>query len=200
MTRFDRYKRWVLDHRILGPVTFGGLVLSVLLSFVLLVFPDARSWIQYSSFVNESISIVDDAIDVAIEEHPDEEERLEKVSALYKDFANGSFKASDYFSAQVDTYYTVHNLTPEKIDSFFALNTQSFKEPRTTIQGSTFSFSNTREGHRAITFWSDFTCFRNDKQKKESCSVLVEIIFDRSNNIVSLAELKVENLRYTVEY
>lgn len=151
------------------------------------------------SFTYESISLVDDAIEIAIESSPGDRDRLEIINSLYQDFAECDFKAGDYFAPLVDTYYLVHNYTPTRIDSIYAENRKDFKEPRSKMELSSFEFFTNRDGHRVISFWSDFTCYRNKKQKRQSCRVKTELIFDENDRIISLSNVKIQDLKYISE-
>jgi hypothetical protein len=199
LTKYDRYVRWCKDHKIIAPVLFSGTVLSVTIGFVLLIFPSARSWLTNDAFTNETISIIDNAIEIAIEDHPEERSRLEIINSLYSDLAEGDFNAGEYFAPLVDTYYLVHNYTPWRIDSIYAENRKDFKEPRSNMESWSFNFFRKENGHHVVSFWSDFTCFRIKKQKRQNCRVKTEIIFDENDKIISLSDVEILNLKYTSE-
>lgn len=198
-TRVDRWIKWFKDHPVFAPIIFGGMVITVVGGFLVMVNKDFREIIFSSSFTTESVEIVEKSFKRAIKDHSHHAVRLEILKTLYVDLARKEFQAGKYFAPEVRRYFTVENLRPHQLDSFYVLNTEYFQDPRSDIDPESFVFSEDSDGNPIITFWQDFSCFRADKSKYEACRVFTKIIFDSSDQIIYLNDEKIVELVYTEE-
>jgi hypothetical protein len=198
-TKVDRWVKWFKNHPVFAPIIFGGMVITIVGGFLVMLNKDFREMIFTTSFTTESVEIVEQSFERVIKDHPDHTERLEILKGLYVDLARREFQAGKYFAPDVKRYFTVENLRPCQLDSFFVLNTEDFQDPRSDIDPESFVFSEDSEGNPIITFWQQFSCFRAKKSKYQSCSVFTKIIFDRADRIIYLNDEKIEELVFTEE-
>lgn len=198
-TKVDRWIKWFKNHRVFAPIIFGAIAITAIVGFAVLVNKNVREWIFTSSFTSESVKVVEDSFNRAIKNHPDQIARLEILKKFYVDISRKELQAREYFASEVKRYYTVVNLQPCLIDSYYVENTMDFQDPRSIIDSESFVFSEDSEGNPIITFRHKFSCFRAKRSKYESCIVLTKIIFDRFNRIIYLNDEKIEELVYTEE-
>ena len=113
------------------------------------------------------------------------------ISDYYNSLNNNLMNAEDYFSENVDQFINLKNTSPKIINQLISSNSE-FLNVNSTIIDSTIVSNN-----KIIQLWVNFSCFRNSKQKYQTCDIKVQFIFDDQNKIKSYKELTIKDLTFT---
>ncbi|MBI3511856.1 MAG: hypothetical protein HY064_14440 [Bacteroidetes bacterium] len=124
---------------------------------------------------------------------------MEIVRNYYSDVAYGKFKATNYFASHVNRYILVNDLSVLQVDSVYKKNSKDFISPNCDILDSAFLFKKDESNTKTLDFWVKMTCFRQSRGKYESCFVRVEFVFDPTDKIIVLNELKYKDLKFSAE-
>ena len=117
------------------------------------------------------------------------------MSSYYRDIGNDNFNARNYYAPQVKQWITKQNITPTRINSMRAQNTE-YVNGQESIQINTIQFSHTENNCNYWNYWTDFQCYRSSKNAHETCQIQIEVGFDEDGLIVSYRQLQVKNLVY----
>ncbi len=120
---------------------------------------------------------------------------IEKIRNYYFDISNNQFDAFNYYSDTVVQFINLTNITPEEINRSFS-NNQDFINPIFSFDETSFIFNRYSENVFYFTFNLDYECYRPKKNKKQKCSIDIEIGFDESFKIKSYNELEIKNLTF----
>ena len=117
------------------------------------------------------------------------------MSSYYRDIGNDNFNARNYYAPQVKQWITKQNITPTRINSMRAQNTE-YVNGQGSIQINTIQFSHTENNCNYWNYWTDFQCYRSSKNAHETCQIQIEVGFDEDGLILSYRQLQVKNLVY----
>ena len=117
------------------------------------------------------------------------------MSSYYRDIGNDNFNARNYYAPQVKQWITKQNITPTRINSMRAQNTE-YVNGQESIQINTIQFSHTENNCNYWNYWIDFQCYRSSKNALQTCQTQIEVGFDEDGLILSYRELQVKNLDY----
>ena len=113
------------------------------------------------------------------------------INDYYYSLNNNLINAEDYFSENIDQFINLKNTSPQIINQLISSNSE-FLNANSTIIDSTIVSNN-----KIIQLWVNFSCFRNSKQKYQTCDIKVQFIFDDQNKIKSYKELAIKDLTFT---
>lgn len=119
------------------------------------------------------------------------------IKSYYTESDQHPENVASYFAPNVERYISAKNLEPEGVVQTINESVKEFSYPKTVVYDSTFEFYTDSLGRAAVSFWIDFECFRRSMKQYEKCRVKEEIVFDSNDKIVSVRELKVEDLKFS---
>ncbi|MBI3511973.1 MAG: hypothetical protein HY064_15045 [Bacteroidetes bacterium] len=144
------------------------------------------AWVLFNYFKSDS---------PIIKNHDDVLKEI--VHNYYSDLNNPTIRVSKYFSPAVENYFKVKNITPAGVDSLINVGTKEFMYGESKIIDSTFAISKDPRGNIAVGFWVNFKCFRVSKVQYEKCKVHEEFVFDKNDKIISVNEIKIQDLKFS---
>lgn len=120
---------------------------------------------------------------------------LNVMNQYYTDLNSNNFDAENYFSNNVIQFINAKNITPSYINKLFNENNE-FLEGKSTIINNELSFERTENDISYYSFWIDYSCFRNKKNKYQYCKVNIEVGFDYNQDIKFYKEITIKDLRF----
>ena len=119
------------------------------------------------------------------------------VKQYYVQYDRAPENIGTYFAPDVERYIQQKDLTPQGVVDAVQKNLNEFSYPKTIVFDSTFSTYTDSLGRNAVSFWIDSECFRKSMKQYQTCRVQQEMVFDADHKIVSVKELKVEDVKFS---
>lgn len=116
------------------------------------------------------------------------------INNYYNDLNSDNFDANAYYSANVDVYINLKNITPNEINQLFV--NSDFQNGKSIIIEDTLTFEESKEDLSYWSYWVKYSCYRPSKSKYQECDVKIVIGLDDKMQIRSYKEVKVENLEF----
>ncbi len=116
------------------------------------------------------------------------------LNNYYNQLSGRNLNPNYYFAENITQYYTKYNITPQDISSELKSYYKEFSDASFEILPNTIVVV---EDISRITYTGEFRCYRNSLKKYQSCYVTAQVEFNQNDKIVSMKEIKVENLKFS---
>lgn len=114
------------------------------------------------------------------------------IESFYLDQNKGYFDPPSYFAPITKTYYNYHNLTYQGLKRAHNLRLADFKNRQQIWLVHTLNFERNNDS-LIVTFWTRQNYYRPSRNADESGEILLEMVLNKEDKIISLRELQIRN-------